>query len=338
MNIASTVLLTLLFSTNILADTGDYMWNQRFQQKIEKAETGDTRAQYEVGNMLMKGQGTSVNEQEAFKWFEKSADAGYTKSQYKLGFMYLNGKGTKKNEKLAFKYLSAAAKEGYGPAQYQLGRMYATGNGVGQDYDEAVTWYQKAVNSNYNPAKKALENAKRQASNSRQQAARPAPARPAPARQPVRVASTSPRPAVTAAPAPSSKGPSSMDISTRMGSTYWMQEGRPTPFLPSAINSCQVNKTKVICQSAEVTAVLDSADVIYTANAELGQFKGNKSFVLSYKRDFKYVMPLDPDDPTSVVPFKEGPEKTASVYNCTILSDRLIRCKNDKGKLLSFTQ
>jgi hypothetical protein len=314
------------------------MWNQRFQQKIEKAEKGDTRAQYEVGNMLMKGQGTSVNEAEAFKWFEKSADAGYTKSQYKLGFMYLNGKGTKKSEKQALKYLNAAAKEGYGPAQYQLGRMYASGDGVNQDYDEAVKWYQKAVDSNYNPAKKALANAKRQASANRQRAAAPRPA-PAPRRS-VQVASTSPRAAVTAAPAPSSKtkGPSAMDIPTRMASTYWMQAGRPTPVLPSAINSCQINKSKVTCKSTEVTAVLDQADVVYTAESELTKFKGNKSFELSYKRNFKYVMPLDPDDPNATLPFREGLEKTASIYACTILSDRLIRCKNDKGRLLSFTQ
>jgi tetratricopeptide (TPR) repeat protein len=318
------------------------MWNQRFKDNLAKAEEGDKLAQYQTGNMLLKGQGTPVDEKEAFKWFEKAADAGHTKSRYKLGYLYMNGKGTKKDTRKAYKYISQAADAGYGPAQYQLGRMYSAGEGVSQDYEQAVKWYEKAVASNYHPAEKALENAKRQARAQRKAAAaaKPAPepvAAPKPARKPVQVASTASKPRVTSHDS-SKTSLSAIDIATRMRSTYWLHNGRPTAFLPSAINSCQFSKNKVNCKSGEVTAVLDTADVVYTAESELSQFKSKKTFVLSYKRNFTYVMPLDLDNPNAKVEYREGPEKTSHVYDCTILSDRLIRCRNSKGHQISFTQ
>ena len=52
---------------------------------VEKAEKGDSTAQYFLGAMYAKGEGVPKDNAEAVKWFRKAAEQGHTDAQYILG-------------------------------------------------------------------------------------------------------------------------------------------------------------------------------------------------------------------------------------------------------------
>lgn len=82
---------------------------------------------------------------EAFKWYKKAAEQGYAEGQFKLGVMYDHGEGVKQDYIEAFKWFKKAAEQGYALAQCALGYKYENGSGTEKDYTEAVKWYKKAA-------------------------------------------------------------------------------------------------------------------------------------------------------------------------------------------------
>ena len=59
------------------------------------------RAQYNVGWMNAYGIGTLQDYEEAINWYRKSADQGFVHAQFNLGNMYLRGDGVDKDDALA---------------------------------------------------------------------------------------------------------------------------------------------------------------------------------------------------------------------------------------------
>ena len=51
------------------------------------AAYGDEAAQYEIGMMVLDGQGIAKNPEEAIYWLTKSANDGYETAQFELGEM-----------------------------------------------------------------------------------------------------------------------------------------------------------------------------------------------------------------------------------------------------------
>ena len=123
---------------------------------LQKAESGDANAQYQLGQCYFYGLGTSKNDKEAFKWTSKSADQGNQKAEYNLGASYLQGIGTSKNETEAFKWYKKAADKGVPLAQYNLGVLYQKGIGVEKNDAEALTWFTKSADQGNAEAKKAV--------------------------------------------------------------------------------------------------------------------------------------------------------------------------------------
>src|SRR5574344_69566 len=81
---------------------------ETLEQLISKAETGDVRSCFELGQRFAVGNGTDADESEAFGWY----------------------------------YM--AAKKGYGPAQFVIGTCYANGIVVEANEEEAAMWYFRA--------------------------------------------------------------------------------------------------------------------------------------------------------------------------------------------------
>lgn len=71
---------------------------------IEKAESGDIEAQYELGNIYQYGYDVEKDYKEALKWYEKSASQNHPDSNYKLGYFYENGYGVDKDLEKALSY------------------------------------------------------------------------------------------------------------------------------------------------------------------------------------------------------------------------------------------
>lgn len=55
-----------------------------FRWHFEKAQEGDRRAQYEVGQAFLNGRGTYQSEAEARIWFQRASDQGLAKATQKL--------------------------------------------------------------------------------------------------------------------------------------------------------------------------------------------------------------------------------------------------------------
>jgi hypothetical protein len=75
----------------------------------------------------------------------KQAESGNSKAQYELGLAYYNSKGIEKDDARAFDWTYKAAKQRLPSAETFLGVMYATGAGVAKSDLEAHRWWHKAA-------------------------------------------------------------------------------------------------------------------------------------------------------------------------------------------------
>ena len=103
----------------------------------ELANQGNTKAQYQLGVLYLRGQEVDRNVFEAIRWFHMAAEKGHLKAQFSLGRAYATGKAVDE----AVIWYTKAAEGGHPMAQNNLGRMYATGEGVQKDYVQAYKWW-----------------------------------------------------------------------------------------------------------------------------------------------------------------------------------------------------
>lgn len=134
----------------------DYVWQDRFNERFQAAQSGDAEAQYSIGEMFEKGSGVPIDLGRAFIWYERAAKQNHQKGRFKLAYMYYRGEGTEPNPGKAFQLMEKLAKSGYARAQYYLGLMYETGIFIKRDINLATTWYQRAAVGGYTPALMAL--------------------------------------------------------------------------------------------------------------------------------------------------------------------------------------
>lgn len=123
---------------------------------LNKANSGDAEAQYQMGLVFSEGEVVTAIDTEAFKWFEKSAKQGHTKAQNKLGEMYDRGQGVDESTSDAAEWFRRSAKQALAEGQWNLGRMLETGRGVEQDLAEAVKWYRMSADQLFAKAEDSL--------------------------------------------------------------------------------------------------------------------------------------------------------------------------------------
>ena len=112
---------------------------------IKQAQSGDAKAQYELGRDYDRGQGVAKDEAEAARLYRKTADQGDADAQTRLGWDYDQGIGVTKDGAEAVRWYLKAAEQGDADAQTSLGWDYERGQGVPQDYAQAEAWYRKAA-------------------------------------------------------------------------------------------------------------------------------------------------------------------------------------------------
>lgn len=130
-----------------LALTGFY---DLFSDKTTASETRASLAS-KIARMYLKGNGTVIQEDEAFRWFSKAAELGDLSAQYQIGKMLLNGTGCDMDGNEAFRVFFDAVKRGNTFAQYQIGKMYEAGIGTAKDSVQSEYWFRTAA-SNGNEA------------------------------------------------------------------------------------------------------------------------------------------------------------------------------------------
>ena len=124
----------------------------------EKAEAGDTAAQYDLVLRLEFGQGCKPNLGEAARWLRQAAQRGMSQAQWRLGDHLLRGEGGfGVSPAEAVQWLAKSAEQGYDAAQFSLGWCYEHGLGTQIDIRRALACYQAAAKQGNAQAKDQLK-------------------------------------------------------------------------------------------------------------------------------------------------------------------------------------
>lgn len=116
------------------------------------ATQGNASAQYQLGELYNKGEGTPIDHAKALKWYTESANQGNMEAQYRLGEMYEKEKNKShsgKNHTKAIEWYTKSAEQGHAPSQFKLAEMYRRGRVTPQDYDKALQLYTKSAEQGY---------------------------------------------------------------------------------------------------------------------------------------------------------------------------------------------
>lgn len=97
------------------AKRGDYATALKEWRPL--AETGDAKAQINLGIMYFQGKGVAHDNSEAAKWLQKAAVQGLAAAQSNLGVLYREGLGVKRNYHQAMAWFRLAADQGNTDAQ-----------------------------------------------------------------------------------------------------------------------------------------------------------------------------------------------------------------------------
>jgi TPR repeat protein len=98
------------------------------QQLLRAGQLGSVSAQRELGVMFATGEWTGPKDlAEAARWYRLAADNGNAESQYDLGFMLLLGEGTSKDTAEGLMWLERAGSQGEFPAFRLLADCYEHG-------------------------------------------------------------------------------------------------------------------------------------------------------------------------------------------------------------------
>jgi TPR repeat protein len=107
----------------------------------QAAERGNPRAETQLGEMLLRGDGIAKDEQRGIALLEKAARAGSSAAAFRIGMLLANGdNGVAKDQVRALDYFRAAAAGGEAEAFFNIGAAYASARGVKRDYGEALGW------------------------------------------------------------------------------------------------------------------------------------------------------------------------------------------------------
>lgn len=120
--------------------------DEYIEELKSRAESGDGKADFELGLKYYHGEGVNQSYKEAFKYYMRSAEQGYEAAMCNIGLMYSRGYGVPQSYKEAAKWYGMAAEIDFPEALHNLGVLYCEGRGVQRDMDKAVElWYRAAV-------------------------------------------------------------------------------------------------------------------------------------------------------------------------------------------------
>ena len=337
-------LLLMILPVLVFADTSDYVWNEQFSKKSAEAAAGNSRSQYDIGNMYLKGQGTGIDEKKAFEWIKKSADSDYLKAQFKIGFMYLKGLGTKKSYRNAEKWLRKAADKNYAPAQYYLAGMYRDGQHLPKDYDKSLFWLKKAKANGF--WKAANEYGKVIALTQRggvRTTTKPKP-------KPVVVAKRAePKKRAVAKKKNVATIEQEDDLRDLLLRGQWLERGKPARYLPSVVTQCKKKNNDLYCTSKKDlkgkrgNTTFTYRIIVNIKNiTEAGEFSANyRNNILASVQGKPMIIPGEDGEeditrPSPVI--KPGMQRTVHSLECELDNAKQISCVKDLGRDIKLTR
>lgn len=115
-------------------------------QLLQKANSGDKNAQYDMGYVYEWGRGIAENKAMAITWYTKAANNGHLKAMKKLYSHYID---KQEDVQTGLVWIEKAAGVGDVQSMTNLGYIYERGSyGCQINYDKAFYWYEKAAKHN----------------------------------------------------------------------------------------------------------------------------------------------------------------------------------------------
>ena len=123
-------------------------------QLIPLAESGDARAQFNLGVSYKFGNGVEKDLRKSFIWTLKAAQNGEPRAQVNLASMYVDGIASGKRDiAAAINWYQKAATKGDLNADLSLAKIYRDGIGGRVDYARAFEYYSHAADKGSNEAR-----------------------------------------------------------------------------------------------------------------------------------------------------------------------------------------
>ena len=120
------------------------LYRQAMNPMRSLAESGDQRAQVNLGYLLESESGSEENLMAAIHWYEQAAQAGYSRAEFIVGYKIYHGWGYENNLTQVITWLSKAADHNYRPAQHFLGNLFSAGKDAPVDLDRAIKYHRQA--------------------------------------------------------------------------------------------------------------------------------------------------------------------------------------------------
>ena len=315
------ILLVLSLTMPLAFAAGDYVWEAKFAKELPKAEQGNVKSQYAIGEMYEKGKGTQPDSQNAFKWYVKAAGKGNKKAAYKVGLFYYKGNAVSKDYKKARSWFIKSADKHYARAEFYLGEIYEKGRGVSRNYNTALKWYKRALAGGYGTAEAGI---KRVASAQSSRSKKVSAIRKSTRNAPPKIASSSIK----------------QTINTLLKGG-WKKRKRPVEYLPSTVNGCKRVGKILECESTDVLKRnIGMADIHYTTKVVIFAFKSDGRFKVSYRNNVKSINVTDEEFAESgeSVPVKLGWQDAEHKLACQIESSKKIICTKNKTRKITLTR
>ena len=119
---------------------GGATWSD-LKELQQAAAKGHPRAEAQLGEMLLRGEGIARDEVRAVALLEKAARAGQSGAAFRIGMLLSQGEaGVARDPARALAYFRAAAAGGEAEAFFNIGAAYASARGVRRNYAEALGW------------------------------------------------------------------------------------------------------------------------------------------------------------------------------------------------------
>ena len=119
---------------------GGDMWAD-VKELQQAAAKGNHKAEAQLGEMLLRGDGIAKDEKRGVALLEKAARAGHSGAAFRIGMLLMNGEsGVAKDPARALEYFRAGAAGGEKEAFFNIGAAYGSARGVKRDYGEALGW------------------------------------------------------------------------------------------------------------------------------------------------------------------------------------------------------
>ncbi|HHH48348.1 MAG TPA: sel1 repeat family protein [Gammaproteobacteria bacterium] len=321
--------LTMTLASDVALAEVDYILEEKFHAELAKAEQGDSKAQYAVGEMYEKGRGVGRDPRKAFSWYSKSSQKGNMKAEYKLGLAYLNGTGIRRDYRKARDWLQKSSDKGYVRAQYYLGTLYEKGLGTEQDLDKALQWYKQALRGGYDPAAAGMQRVAQLQKRRQEKIARLRQEALETARK-LQAKAAKPAPPAEPAPPPGTK--------QRILAGGWKRHDRAVEYLPSADTQCEDRGDHIECQSKTLTRNIGMADISFQTKSTLSRFKDDGSFKVAYRNNVLEVTITDEAFASSgaKVPVQTGWQETEHKLTCTFEDDTRLNCRKNKLRTIKL--